>query len=278
MKLAFHSIAFSFPAAFVAALMCSFTLVDRVGAHGEIGEDIQNMREHLPEYEESVRVFLKSVDGLVDQYEDEGADAVDTEQFAGFWEDALIHYAVELNYVPLYAKIWQGIYGIKEGIEAGKPIEEIRATQTGLNQTLWQGLGVVKLAAKVQAEKKAAGETTESEDPESERLGPVETVAVIQDKVDRIMAKCAERDFAAAKEMVHDTYLNLFEGIEGELIEHDADLVVALEKDFNVTLPRQIEAEASLDEIKESTAAMKEKLGRAGELLAEAEKDKKEVF
>jgi hypothetical protein len=78
--------------------------------------------------------------------------------------------------------------------------------------------------------------------------------------------------------MVQDTYLNIFEGVEGELIEQDADLVTALEKDFNITLPRQIEKEASKEDLKKTVAAMDKKLDRASKLLVKAEKEQSDVF
>lgn len=263
-------------AALFAAAMLVFSSLPNVGyATGEIGEDVKELQKHLPEYEKSVHTFLTNVDGFVDTYEAKGAEVVDTTDMVQFWEDAFIHAAIEVNYVPIYAKIWQGIYGIIQGVENEKPVAEIRETQAALEQTLWQAMGAVKMAAKVQQTQKATqGAAEESE----KRLEPAETVEVIKDKLDRIVAKCAERDLEAATEMVHDTYLNLFEGIEGGLIEHDPKLVTDLEIDFNVTLPQQIEGEAALEKITETTAAMKTRLDRASKILAKAEKNKKDVF
>ena len=261
------------------AFLAIFLVPHFAKAHGEIVEDIKDLQSFLGEYEENLREVIGNYDGLVTTYETKGGEGVDTEELLKFWEDAEIHYAIELNYIPIYAKIWQSIYEIKEGIDSGKPAETVRGSMTTLEQTLWQALGAVKMAALVQANKKAAeGHSDVEKHHEEEEMTPVETITVIQDKLDRVMAKCAERDFEAAMEMVHDTYLNLFEGVEGMLIEKNPDLVVDLEKDFNVTLPKQIEAEAALADIKASTAAMKGKLDQAGKLLAEATKEKKDVF
>lgn len=248
-----------------------------VRAHGEIGDDIKDLQSHLGEYEENLAVVMSNYAGVVDKYV--AGESPDTEQLLKFWEDAEMHYAIELNYIPIYAKIWQNIFAIKEGIDSKAPAAQVQGSQQALEQILWQALGAVKMAAKVQAEKaKAAGDTATTEKKEDESLSPVETIAVIQDKLDRVMAKCAERDFEAATEMVHDTYLNLFEGVEGQLIEQDAKLVEDLEKDFNVTLLKVIEKEAPLAEIKGVTEDMKGKLNQASSLLAEAEKKKKDVF
>ncbi|MGE9267977.1 MAG: hypothetical protein ACQKBY_07755 [Verrucomicrobiales bacterium] len=248
-----------------------------VFAHGEIGDDIKNMQAHLDEYESDLRATIAKYQGLVDTYSEKGAGAVKSDDLIAFWEDAKMHYPVELNYVQVYAKIWQAIYAIKEGIDAGKPKEEVQASMQTLRENLWQGMGVVKLAAQIQAGKIAAGEAPL---PEAvEKAGdPVETLTVILDKLDRIMAKSAERDFEASKEMVHDTYLNLFEGVEGALIELDAKLVADLEKDFNVVLPKLIEDEAPLAEIKKATEASKGKIEKARDLLKKASKETKDAF
>ena len=69
-----------------------------------------------------------------------------------------------------------------------------------------------------------------------------------------------------------------FEGIEGALIEQDASLVEALEKDFNVTLPQAIENGKSVDEVRGIIDDMKQKLGKAQTLLEKAEQNRKDVF
>lgn len=238
-----------------------------------MNDDVEDLQAHLDEYEADLRQVIGNYDGVIDTYE--AKKEVDSEELLKFWEDAKMHYAIELNYIPIYAKIWQGIYGIKEGIDAGKPVEEVRGEQDTLEETLWQALGAVKMAALFQANAKQAGGAPPVEE---QAVGPVETLAIVKDQVDRVMAKCAERDYEAAMEMVHDTYLNRFEGVEGALIEQDADLVVDLEKDFNVTLPKLIEAQASIDEVKQATAAMQAKLDKAVELLKQAEESKGDVF
>ncbi|MBK1831067.1 hypothetical protein JIN77_10045 [Verrucomicrobiaceae bacterium R5-34] len=246
-------------------------------AHGALGEDVKNMQAHVGEYETDLRKTISKYETLVNTYTEKGGKAVDTGDLLKFWEDAKMHYPVELNFVQHYAKIWQGIYAIKEGIDAGKPGKEVQASMTSLRETLWQGLGAVKLAAHQQANNQAAAPKAAG-DKHDAAADPVATLAIIKDKLDRIMAKSAERDFEEAKKMVHATYLNLFEGVEGGLIEQDAKLVADLEKDFNVTLPKLIEGEAALAEIKKTTEAMKAKIAKASELMAKAAKEKKDAF
>ena len=104
------------------------------------------------------------------------------------------------------------------------------------------------------------------------------TIDEIKHKLDRVIAKLAERLQDEATEIVHDTYLHLFEGVEGTLIEQDANLVEAIEKDFNVTLPKAIADNKSVDEVRDVVTSMQTKLDRAKRLIEKAEKNRKDVF
>ena len=77
---------------------------------------------------------------------------------------------------------------------------------------------------------------------------------------------------------MHDTYLQRFEGVEGDLIAQDAALVEDLEKDFNVTLPQAISKDKGVDSVRKVVETMQTKLDRARVLLVEAEKSRKDVF
>ena len=70
--------------------------------------------------------------------------------------------------------------------------------------------------------------------------------------------------------------MNIFEGVEGALIEQDADLVEDLEKDFNVTLPQGLDKSAK--KVEKIVAAMEKKLKRAEKLLEKAKTEEKDVF
>lgn len=256
------------------AALLAFSFAPRASAHGEVGEDVKNLHAHLAEYEKSVEVFLGVVNQVVTTYAAGDAKKAKPGQLIEAWEDAQIHAAIELNYVPLYARIWQGIYGIKEGVEDGQSAKEVRAIQTELSTVMWQSLGAVKMAAKVQQQGGASQAASEGDKP----VGNLATLGEIKNRLDRVIGKSAERDFAEAKKIVHDTYINLFEGVEGALIEQDAALVEDLEKDFNVTLPVAVEKQASLEQIKEIVATMKTKIDRATKLLQEAEAKERDVF
>jgi predicted nucleotidyltransferase len=159
-------------------------------------------------------------------------------------------------------------------IDGGKAAAEVRVQQTAMNNALWQGLGAVKLAAKFQQKGLLESVTATA----SKEMTQSATIDEIKHKLDRVIAKLAERLQDEATEIVHDTYLHLFEGVEGTLIEQDANLVEALEKDFNVTLPKAIADNKSVDEVRDVVTSMQTKLDRAKRLIEKAEKNRKDVF
>lgn len=246
----------------------------QASANGAIGEHVNNLKGHLDQYSEEVEWLVAKSDGVVDTYEKQGQEAVDSDALIGYWEEVDFHAAIETHYVPIYAKIWQGIYGVKQAIDDGAPAGKVRAELAGLDRTWWQALGAVKLAAQYQEK----GLLAEVQTTETEPTTAPETLEDIKHRLDRVVAKYAEKLPEAATTIVHDTYLQRFEGVEGALIEQDAALVEDLEKDFNVTLPQALEGDASVDDVRKVVEAMQVKLDRAKTLLVEAEKDRKDVF
>lgn len=258
-----------FALALVAALLCP-----PATATGPIGEHVNHLKDNLNSYTDEVQWLTTKVDALIANYEKQGAEATDTDQLMEYWEAVDFHAAIETTYVPVYASIWQGLYGVKQSIDKQQPLAAVRAEQAKLEQALWQALGAVKLAAQFQER----GLLAEVETSENSATTPVETLDEIKMRLDRVLAKHAEQLQEEATDIVHDTYLNLFEGVEGELIALDAELVEDLEKDFNVTLPQALERGDSVDKVRAVVVAMQNKLSRAQSLLAEAEKSSKDVF
>lgn len=241
-------------------------------ANGPIGDHVNDLQSHLGEYAEEVVWMIEQVDEIVANYESSGLINVDPERVVEIWEEVSFHAAIESSYVPVYASIWQGLFGVRQAIEAQQPIAELRTQQDALEQSLWQGLGAVKLAAQFQTRGLVANiENTVA-------TSPVETLTQVGQLLDRVVAKYAERLPEEAVSIVFDIYLTRFEGVEGDLIEQDADLVEDLEVDFNVTLPQAIEGAASVDAVRGIVNDMKTKLNRARALLKEAETNRPSVF
>ena len=242
-------------------------------ANGVISEHVNNLHAHISEYTEEVHWLEEKFGSVVDAYEKNGK-GVDTNVMIDYWEEVDVHSAIETQYVPIYASIWQGIYGVKMAIDNNKDIAEVRAEQAKLNQALWQALGAVKLASQFQKQ----GLIAKVQTTEVEPTTAPEVIDDIKKRLDRVVAKSAEQLTEVATTLVHDTYLQRFEGVEGALIELDASLVEDLEKDFNVTLIQAIANNKGVDAVRDVVNAMQVKLDRARALLVEAEKSRKDVF
>lgn len=243
-------------------------------AGGLVGEHVNHLSDNLEKYTEEVNWLIEKVDGIVTRYDNGGAKAARTDAVVDHWEAVDFHAAIETNYMPVYAYIWQGLFGVKQSIDDSAPMAKVRKEQEKLEQALWQGLGAVKLAAQYQ-------ERGLLEQIKVTKTGPtnsIETLGEIKMRLDQVVAKYAEKLADASVKIVHDTYLNLFEGVEGELIALNADLVEDLEKDFNVTLPKALQGNASVDEVRQVVNTMHGKLDLAKSLLEKATKNKKDVF
>ena len=254
------------------ALAGSLLLSRGALAGGPIGEHVNDLDAHLDAYTEEVRWLIDEANGIVERYGSSGVEASNPAALMENWEAVDFHAAIETNYIPLYASIWQGLFAVRSAIEAEEPLAAVQVQQAELEQTLWQSLGAVKMAAKVQA----TGVAQPVE--EGAELSPVATLDVVKERLNRVVAKYAEQLSDEAIEIVQDTYLSLFEGVEGALIEQDAGLVEDLEIDFNVTLPKAIQDGGSVDAVRAVVVAMNGKVDTAKELLAEAEASRSSVF
>lgn len=243
-------------------------------AHGPTGEHVNDLQGHLSQYGEEVNWLLGKFGDLVDRYENKGKKGVKSDALLEYWEEVDFHAAIETQYVPIYAAIWQGIYGVKQAVDEGAPVATVRGEQAKLEQALWQALGAVKLAAQYQQK----GLLPQTEIADSGPTSAPETLEEIKHRLDQVVAKYAEKLPEAATTIVHDTYLHRFEGVEGGLIALDAALVEDLEKDFNVTLPQALSRGLSVDDVRKIVSDMQTKLDRAKALLEKAEKGKREVF
>ena len=162
----------------VCTCLTMFT-AGQAAASGTVGEHVNNMSAHLNAYSEEVVWLIGKIDGIVNTYEAKGAKAAKPEMVVDYWEAVEFHSAIEINYMPLYSSIWQGLFGVRTAIEEGKPISEVRNQQAALDHALWQALGALKLAAHYQARNLLPEVSKTALDT------PTETVDVIE-HVDRL--------------------------------------------------------------------------------------------
>jgi len=240
-------------------------------AHGEAGEDLDEFQEHLDDYQQDVNKLSSILDGIVDDYAADKDAAAGVDAFVEEWEEVDYHLVVETKATPLYPAIWQGIVGLRDAISNDAPDSEVRAAADDLEAALWEGMGGVRLAAANPDLAAGGGEQHAAETPH-------DTIHHIEDDLDHAVEDYADGELAEAKDLIMKTYLNRFEGLEGDLIEQDPKLVVGLEEDFNARLPMLMEQGAPVEKVQAKVDEMKKGLERAEQLLMEKETAKSEVF
>jgi predicted lipid-binding transport protein (Tim44 family) len=109
---------------------------------------------------------------------------------------------------------------------------------------------------------KPTTEAAEGSDPEK-------VVAEIEELLDEIVAAYGSGDAATAAELSAEAYLENYEHIEDAVIEKAPEVNEELETLLGAELRREIDAGASLDEIKDMTARAEQLLARALEAISE---------
>lgn len=255
-------------------LIVTAILSANVMAGGPVGDHVNHLSKNLSTYEKEVNWLLGKLDGMVINYENAGLKPDNTDAIIEHWEAVKFHAAIESNYVLIYASIWQGLFSVKEAMDAKKPIADVKLALNNLSRVLWQGLGAVKMAASFQDKGLLAQVQTREGAPSNAK----EALDAIKSQLNKVVAKYAEKLNDTSVKMVAETYLNLFEGVEGELIALDANLVESLEKDFNVVLPNAIKANATVDSVRKIIQSMTSKVDQASALIEASKKTKKAVF
>ncbi|MEM7364684.1 MAG: hypothetical protein AAF525_11715 [Pseudomonadota bacterium] len=235
-------------------------------ADGPVGDHVNELQDHLDEYGEEVSWLIEQVDGIVTTYEKKGAKQAQPEKVVDHWEAVKFHSAIESNYVPLYANIWQGLFGVRQAIENKQSIDKVRAEQRQLEQALWQSLGAVKVAAQYQDQGLLQAVATR------EAVTPSRVLIEIKQRLDRVVAKYAERLTEDAVSIIQETYATRFESVEDVLKSLNPDLVEDIESDFHVHLPKAISSGASVDEIRDVVGRMQDKLDQGRALLKATER------
>jgi len=264
----------------VAMALLALPWAPTVYATGDFGAHLENFEEHVDDYEADVRALIETLDGIVADYAQDGEAPDGMRPFIEHWERVGYHGAVETQAQTLYPPIWMGIGRLNRALANQAPLEEVRAGRERLEVALWQGMGGVKLAA---ARRRAGGggrQAAAPHDHEDRRqdVDAATTVDRIQESLAEAIASYRQGRVDRARKTIHDAYMERFEGLEGELIERDAQLVAGLEEDFNASLPLLLEEGAPVSEVRALVEQMNAELDRARELLRAAEDERSEVF
>ena len=235
-------------------------------ADGPVGDHVNELHDHLDEYNTEVTWLIDQVEAIVATYEKRGRKHAKPERLVDHWEAVKFHSAIESNDIALYANTWQALFGVREAIEAEQSIEQVRTAQRELEQVLWQSLGAVKVAARYQDQGLLQEVSTRK------AVMPSRVLIEIKQQLDRVVAKYAERLPEEAVAIIEETYATRFETVEDALKALDRDLVEDLESDFHVRLPRAISAGESVDAIRRVVDTMHGNLDQARSLLKSTER------
>lgn len=259
-------------AALVAAL--AVTPLQSARAHGDLDEAaLAEFQLHLDDYKAEVEELVAEVGPVVAAY-DQGEDAsAMAAALIEHWEEVGVHGAIETHATITYPSVWQALISLQQAV-AGDDGAAVARAGEGVGAALWQGFGAVRLAA-YQVTSGAAPVAAQGD--EAPLSGPETVDQIIADLEAAVRAYDAG-NLDQAERLIHDTYMTRFEGLEGDLIESDPDLVSRLEKDFNANLPLLMQRGADSAAVRKQLAAMTEQLETASLLLEQAQRTRSEVF
>lgn len=264
-----------------AAVVAALTILPFSGAalaHGEPGEAAAEFYEHMDVYRANINHIIANVEAIVADYEPGNDYSEEMDALIEQWETVEFHLAVETNAIPMYPPIWAALGAFSDALEKGAPAAAVRARAEAIKAALWQGYGALKLLAARHAEGGHGHAHKDEAGHGAAQAGGAAVIETINDNLDKVLALYKKGRNEAALTLIHNTYMNHFEGIEGDLIEQDAELVETLEIDFNATLPGLIKDGAPAAKVAARIEAMQDDLDRAKELLEAAEAQESPVF
>lgn len=245
-----------------------------VAAHGEFGEDLEEFHKHIDDYREEVESLVTRAQSIARAQVDGQAVAPKIKAFVEHWESVGVHGAIETRATVTYPGIWQAIAALQQAAKNDVSGDELRALVKDLEAALWQGFGAVRLAANQVRSGQSAPAAPSHEQPST----PAEGIEAIVGQLREAVSAYASGEIDRGKDLIAEAYIQRFEGLEGELIEQNPDLVSSLEKDFNATLPMAMDRGAPVSEVKSELERIVADLQTAKDLLAEAEKSRSDVF
>ncbi|MGB1581221.1 MAG: hypothetical protein ACPHER_06910 [Nevskiales bacterium] len=271
------------PALCLAAMISGLAWLQAASAHSHEGpgEHVQSFETHLDAYAADVQRLSVLLDGIAGEYVAERDVQPAIDAFIEEWEVKQYHEAVETVSIPLYPPIWAAISKMQQAVKEKAPIKEFVQAVQGVKHSLHEGMGAVRLAAAQRVQGIEATQNQAAMNPQQGTHGKLDSqaeVKAIKDALDAAAAEYAEGHADDAKKLIGDAYLHRFEGLEGDLIAQDAELVSTLEKEFNVDLPVLINSGKPQKEVTAMVEQMKTRLDKAAELLAKADKKKSKVF
>ena len=258
----------------------AFALPQAAHANGDIDfELVAAFAENFDRFESELVLMGEVTDKVYATYANGGEFQPAFDAWVEAWESVGFHGVVETKAPYLYPPVWVGIYEMKGVADAKGPAEDMKKAGEKTKAALWQGLGGLRvLAANPDADTTSIpaahdhGHDHHGIDPQEQ---PIEAILA---ELNEAVEAYAAGDVEKAGKIVFDAYMEIFEHLEGDLIEADADLVTALELEFNAGLPSIFKKGGSVEDAKAKVEDMSKSLIAAKKLLAEIAAKRSSVF
>lgn len=241
-------------------------------SHEAPGEHVKEFAQHIEDYEKEVDELVARLEDLAERYRADKDMSTEMNDLIETWEEIEYHEALERKAALLYPPIWQALIPLREAVNSGAAPEEVMKLAKQTSFALHQGMGGLKIKAQI------IGNGGMAKHEEKEAVEDSSTISRIETLLDQSARAYAKGNKEKSKALIHEAYMNHFEGIEGTLIEHDPDLVSRLEENFNATLPNLIDTGASMEAVREEIERIQSALQNAGDYLEKAEREKPKVF
>ncbi len=243
-------------------------------AHGEIDEELlAEFGRHLDDYSAEIDALTAELVPIVDGHAARQAVKPRVEALIEHWEEVSVHAAIERKATIMYPGVWQALIALQQAVDGDRPTSDVAAAAKRVEKALWQGFGALKLAASQPGGDAHTAVVTAG----AAESGP-ETVERIIADLEQAVAAYEANELARAESLIHQTYMSRFEGLEGDLIERDPELVSSLERDFNATLPLLMQRGAGSEEVQAALQSMTEQLQAASAILESVEQSRSRVF
>ena len=244
---------------------------------------VANFSEHFETFDTELAKMCLATDRIVKEYANGDSIENSSKAWVDTWESVGVHGVVEVKAPYLYPPVWIGFYGMKGVADKNGSAEEMYAVGESTKAALWQGLGGLRALANATSIETESRHDHEHEDQGQDAnyggIDPDEKpIEAILANLEAAVDAYAHNDAEKASKIVFNTYMEIFEHLEGDLIEADADLVTTIELEFNAGLPLVFKNGGSVADARAKLAEMTKSLNQAKKLLSKIQSDRSSVF
>lgn len=244
---------------------------------------VATFSEHFETFDAELAKMCLATDKIVKAYANGESIEDSSKAWVDTWESVGVHGIVEVKAPSLYPPVWIGFYGMKGVADKKGSAEEMYAVGENTKAALWQGLGGLRALANATSTKTGQrhdhGHEDQGQDANYGGVDPNEKpIEAIIANLEAAVDAYAHNDAEKAAKIVFNTYTEIFEHLEGDLIEADTDLVTTIELEFNAGLPLIFKNGGSVADAKARIAEMTKGLNQAKKLLSKIQSERSSVF